>query len=356
MTAPPEDEAQQQPPPAERHPSTGHDCPRPGLRSLHHRFIPDAESLEQAAAQVGHLLSFRPLAAETDCQQFAGHLNLNGMPLLSYSGSAVQMVVEPAATVSLLACFTGQGHVGDQLGEAHCWAQGCLLLPIGTGPRHYSSSPGGASAAVLNLEPAAISRAAAAIAGSTHQPDQIPGGFSLFALRALTPAQAKPLHSLLRHIDHCASVDPALPGRLGLDDVIVRLMASWLQPSLLTEPATDGQHLREHSTRSAFDALIDFIRANLDQPLRLSDLEARSNYSRRALQYAFREKLNASPKQWIREQRLALAMERLQSPGPHKSIHATALACGYRSMSQFSADFKRRYGLSPSEVRRPRLN
>jgi transcriptional regulator GlxA family with amidase domain len=103
---------------------------------------------------------------------------------------------------------------------------------------------------------------------------------------------------------------------------------------------------------AAFDELLDYIRAHLD-PLRLSDLETRSFCSRRPLQYAFRDKLNTTPVQWIREQRLARAMDQLQREGPAASIRAVALACGYRQTSQFSADFKRRFGLPPPQVKPP---
>ena len=103
--------------------------------------------------------------------------------------------------------------------------------------------------------------------------------------------------------------------------------------------------------RRSFDDLIDYIRAHLDQPLRLSDLEAQSHYSRRALQYAFRERLNSTPKQWIREQRLALALEELRRE-PRRSIQAVALSCGYLRVSHFSQDFKTRFGISPSQARR----
>jgi AraC-like DNA-binding protein len=51
----------------------------------------------------------------------------------------------------------------------------------------------------------------------------------------------------------------------------------------------------------------------------------------------------------------APTMEHLQQEGPAASIQAVALACGYRQTSQFSTDFKRRFGLSPSQVKRASL-
>lgn len=147
-------------------------------------------------------------------------------------------------------------------------------------------------------------------------------------------------------------VDRRLPTQLALDDVLHRQGAVLLAPSLLEETPTDGERLRTRQGKSAFDDRLDCLRANLDQPPRLSDLEARSHDSRRSLQYAFRQKFSASPKQWIRQERLALAMERLRQEDPPPSVQAVALACGYRNLSLFSGDFKRRFGISPFRVQR----
>jgi transcriptional regulator GlxA family with amidase domain len=100
------------------------------------------------------------------------------------------------------------------------------------------------------------------------------------------------------------------------------------------------------------DALINDIRANLDKPLRLRDLEAQTFYSRRWLHDAFRRRLGSTPMQWVREQRLAKARDLLQAHGSEISIQAVALACGYRHTGQLSVLFKRRYGVSPSQVQR----
>lgn len=84
-------------------------------------------------------------------------------------------------------------------------------------------------------------------------------------------------------------------------------------------------------------------------------MEARSHYSRRALQYAFREKLNSTPKQWIRQQRLMEARDQLEAGSASLSVLAVALRCGYQSLSHFSTDFKREFGVSPSTVIRARF-
>ncbi|MEB3156975.1 MAG: hypothetical protein VKO26_06010 [Cyanobacteriota bacterium] len=79
-------------------------------------------------------------------------------------------------------------------------------------------------------------------------------------------------------------MDHRLPARLGLDDVLHRLVAAHLDPALLEEGPADRERAHTREGKSAIDDPLDDIRHNLDQPLRLSDLEARSHSSRRALQ------------------------------------------------------------------------
>jgi AraC-like DNA-binding protein len=131
-----------------------------------------------------------------------------------------------------------------------------------------------------------------------------------------------------------------------------RWAATLLHPELLwAEPADLLCHRDGRAPRN-FDILIDYILANLDQPLTLSDLEARSHYSRRSLQYAFQEQLQCSPKQWIREQRLMVAMRKFQCDGQRPSVQEVAQACGYANLSHFSRDFKARFGINPSTAKR----
>lgn len=329
----------------------------PGLQSIRHQHLPDGPALAEALIPAGRLLNFRPLVPDRQFAQFAGRLDIQQVPLLSYCGAAVQYTLDPLGLLSLHIHLDGCGHILDPLGQAQFSRHSAVLLARGAGPRTVTSATG-LSVAMLNLAPEALWHTALSMRGMAPDAHTPPPDFTRFPPRTLAPQQAQPLRSLLRHIDACAASDPSLPERLGLDDVILRLAATWLTPSL-----AEGQSLpepgrsRERSGRSAFDDLIDHIRANLDQPLRLSDLEARSFYSRRALQYAFRDRFGCSPIQWIREQRLGRAMEQLQSnPEKRLGVRTVGLACGYRHMSQFSADFKRRFGMSPSEVQRPKLN
>lgn len=327
----------------------------PGLQSIDHQRICDGASRLVALARAGTLLSYRPLIPERESREYSGEILIGSLPLLSYCSTGFEAMLEPATSVTLRVVLEGEGEVLDPLGTASFSRCSALLLPCGSGPRR-SSCASGLSVAVLHLQPEAIRRTALAMLGENPDQDRLPPQLALFPPQTLPPHRSQPLRSLLRHIDACAAADPALPERLGLDDVVLRLAASWLHPALLEPKAAPGPHCGRGGG-TALDDLIDYIRANLHRPLRLSDLEARSWYSRRALQYAFRDRFGTSPSQWIREQRLTQAMEQLQGNTEQRlSVRAVALACGYRHRSLFNADFKRRFGLSPSEVRRPRLS
>jgi AraC-like DNA-binding protein len=294
-------------------------------------------------APVVALREFRPLVAECDFYQEIGVLQINQQQLISYVSAPVHFRYERMRQVLLVASFAGERFVRTPASVVACRAGGGALLPPGS-----AAVSGSDSAAVIALRPEDLQRAAAAIAAEHDRPAH----FSGFSPRELDVFQARQLHALMRHLDACAHCHPALPAQLGLDDVLLRLVVSWLEPQLLEESAPDQLRIRERAGSSSFDALIDYIRANLDQPLRLSDLEARSHYSSRALQYAFRERLGCTPRQWIRRQRLERAMAQLQQGGRGVSVKVIALACGYRHMSQFSGDFKQCFGLSPSAVLR----
>jgi len=154
------------------------------------------------------------------------------------------------------------------------------------------------------------------------------------------------------YIDSLLLEDPALPSCLDLDDQIYRLFAlEYLAGFGVANQAKRRQ--RSIAGESiALDDLVDWIKANLHRPLTLTDLQERSHYSTRQLQHLFKTRLNCSPMDFVRRERLGHAMDRLDSAGPGESVSTIARACGYRHLSNFSSDFRRQFGFSPSQVLR----
>ncbi|WP_018389191.1 helix-turn-helix domain-containing protein [Ancylobacter sp. FA202] len=93
----------------------------------------------------------------------------------------------------------------------------------------------------------------------------------------------------------------------------------------------------------------DYIDANLDGRITLSDLERVSGLSARSLQYAFRATFNRSPMQWTTDRRLEKVRERILSARTGDTL--TAIAGAYfTNLGDFSHSYRARYGELPSQT------
>jgi AraC-like DNA-binding protein len=77
------------------------------------------------------------------------------------------------------------------------------------------------------------------------------------------------------------------------------------------------------------------------------DLARRLGLSERQLRRTLRASVGVSPREWLRRQRLAAALQMLTTA---QSVKQVALSLGYTQMSQFSRDFKAQFGCAPSTV------
>ncbi|MFM7548412.1 MAG: helix-turn-helix transcriptional regulator, partial [Cyanobacteriota bacterium] len=163
--------------------------------------------------------------------------------------------------------------------------------------------------------------------------------------------RAKPLFSLFRHIGCICQEGSEQLQALSLDDQIYRTLTL----IMISPEETEKHHAQSmlcDSRRSIFDELIDRIRANLNNAISLTDMQEWSHYSARHLQHLFREKFDCTPMQFVRKQRLHIAMEKLQIGNEADTVTSIARQCGYRFSSNFSNDFQREFGLPPSMVLR----
>jgi AraC-like DNA-binding protein len=321
-----------------------------GLENVATTTYQDPLAIAEAYSRLAPLQGFQSLVAERHCLHRMGAVQINRISLTSSMATPHRIAIGDSGDLHLLVCFNGHNHTQCSRQAISCHSGGVALLPVGgflgEGAHHL---------AVLRFKPTALAAAGAAMAGVEGWSSGQSKAFTRFtpcSLPADAP-QARALHSLVRSLDHCLGINAGLAIQLGLDDVILRSVAAWLMPTVLGDKQQGNRAATACTRRSGepFDALIDYIRANLHQPLRLSDLEARSNYSRRALQYAFRQRLGTTPKQWIREQRLRQAMAQLGEQTRRLRVREVALACGYRHLGHFSSDFRKLYGCSPREVR-----
>lgn len=92
--------------------------------------------------------------------------------------------------------------------------------------------------------------------------------------------------------------------------------------------------------------VIDDLQANLAEPLSVDELARRAGMSRAVFYRKFKRITNRTPLQFIKAMRLSQAA--MQIVGG-RSVAEAALAVGYVSPSQFSREFRQRFGASPRE-------
>ncbi|MET0987093.1 MAG: helix-turn-helix domain-containing protein [Steroidobacteraceae bacterium] len=142
------------------------------------------------------------------------------------------------------------------------------------------------------------------------------------------------------------------PDMTSRDDV----RASWLDSPLARVNmlgATDSPVSNERETRTARRQAVErareYIRVNLTEPIRLSDLCKYSRTPARSLEYGFREVVGVSPVAYVRAMRLHRARRLLRSTAVRtRTISEIALDSGFWHLSQFATDYKRLFAESPS--------
>lgn len=158
------------------------------------------------------------------------------------------------------------------------------------------------------------------------------------------------LFSLFRMINDLLSESQYVSDCMNLDDQIYRAFVITLAKTNSSRSARSKN--RKIWAKNALDDLVDYIGANIDMNLTMTNLEEHSHYSARQLQYLFREKFDCTPMQFVRRQRLATAMEKLQTADWDDTVTSIGRNCGYRFTSNFSSDFHREFGVAPSVVLR----
>jgi AraC-like DNA-binding protein len=167
----------------------------------------------------------------------------------------------------------------------------------------------------------------------------------------LVPGRTPALQLLTRYMRSVLQ-GPA-PASAQLADAVTTHVTDLIQLSLsAAEP--ESLPSRDQSVRAARMSAIkaDIERSLTDSALTTDALAARHGISTRYLHMLFeREPLTYS--QFVLERRLSLAYERLRSPRyASRTIASIAADAGFADLSYFNRTFRRRYSITPSELRR----
>ncbi|MCS5692818.1 AraC family transcriptional regulator [Cyanobium sp. FGCU-6] len=299
------------------------------------------------------------LAGESAWWHRDGHLQPGPLCMAAWLGSPLRLEVDGHDGHWLLLQHQGVSRL-EQHGLQHELRAGSGLILSGE-PWVLIARSRIASGTLLPLDPAELFKSACRIhaergaqapfnARPLRSPQQVGGSHDRRGTALLAS-----LECLLASICQLERIGDGLQDPLLFDRQLPRLLALLAFADLdeaETVAAGEVRGTASHGDDDLIEPLLDYIKANLDQPISLQLLEQRSHYSRRTLHNAFQQRFQCSPMQWVRQLRLAHAFARLSAPRDSDTVQVLARECGYRSTSQFSADFQRFQGLRPSELLR----
>jgi AraC-like DNA-binding protein len=109
------------------------------------------------------------------------------------------------------------------------------------------------------------------------------------------------------------------------------------------EPVAAPQQIR---------AAIDFMHAQMHEPLTVRDIARSVSISQRSLQLGFRRFQGTTPIAYLRDIRLRQAYAELSLPQNRLPVNEVALKWGFTHMGRFAARYRSVYGILPSETAR----
>ena len=122
---------------------------------------------------------------------------------------------------------------------------------------------------------------------------------------------------------------------------------------LLSAPGRAEADTAPALEREVARALADirrYMEEHLDEPLTISTLSRRSCLSATTFKAGFRRLYGLPVHAWLRQRRMERAAELLR--GSSLSVLGVAQSVGYSSASQFTAAFRRQYGVTPVQYRK----
>jgi len=126
-----------------------------------------------------------------------------------------------------------------------------------------------------------------------------------------------------------------------LDELYLRILQS--EKGYMLEQLT-----QQNSNLSKVSNVIEYIVNNLDEKIALEDMARKADMSVNNFHRLFKEAQNDTPVQFIKKIKLNKAKQLIVYDNK-KAVEASQMV-GYTSFSQFSREFKRHFGLSPSQI------
>jgi len=268
----------------------------------------------------------------------------NGLQLTALSCSPLKIVGKGQADCLLMIPFSGHGmtKVGNQTLR---WKAGTTAVWL---PKTDFVDEGSVrSSLLINIDPNRIERVTRIMLGLSPEeslsrelllPREIPLKVGRVAFEAVLRQFSSMVDQFL--------LQPELLMFCGIDDNFYRNAAMMLHPDLFLD--AEEENIGTEHARRRLDRICQYVQANLGQPITLTDLESVGFMSRRNLHYAFKDRYDCTPMQWVRHERLILSHSLLVMAGVGTTVTDVALACGFNKSTSFSAYYLKQFGESPS--------
>ena len=134
------------------------------------------------------------------------------------------------------------------------------------------------------------------------------------------------------------------------------LKEAWAERELATvliesQPSNISHMLwrtRRAPTSREMRRALDFLHANLCEPIRVEEIAREAGLNVRSLQLGFKSVFGMSPMRYLHDVRLDAARYRLARRYDRESVTEVAYSVGFSHLGRFSQDYRVRFGVSPS--------
>ncbi|MFF0813764.1 AraC family transcriptional regulator [Rhodococcus sp. NPDC003318] len=131
-----------------------------------------------------------------------------------------------------------------------------------------------------------------------------------------------------------------------------RMFAAALLASFPNTSTSDTDVVRDTTGSEVLRRSVDFVEANADLDIGVTDIARAASSSVRAVQLAFRRELDTTPTRHLRQVRLERARRQLRDaePGDGTTVTSVAMRWGFSRTSRFSEQYRAAFGEAPSST------
>lgn len=296
----------------------------------------------------GFDIQYHVADASTCFMHRSSAVRINGLSIVATASSPLVVEVSDAERPALLVPLSGNSYTSVEK-VRYQWNAGesAILLPATA----RSGLDTKRSALFITIDEQRIQTTARSMLGLDAN-DKV-DFLSLDQPRTLSMRTKEiDFNAVFRHygevIDQFSSRQDLL-GLSGIDEACYRTIVMMLLPKKFAVSPGNGRKVPNVLSDQRMNELCEYILADLERTLTITELESVFGVSARSLQYAFRRRFNCTPAQWIVEQKLLAVHSRLLKAKIGESVTQIAIHF-FVNLGDFSRKYRHRFGELPSQT------